>query len=77
MPERAGMSLERLRLAGPATHGGLYRRRVIPRPSPEAEGIAESMYYSWKEFLEAGKHRLAGDTTRPMKSSSSGARRRT
>jgi transposase len=29
------------------------------------EGIAESMYYSWsKEFLEAGKRRLAGDTTR-------------
>ena len=27
------------------------------------EGIAESLYYSWsKEFLEAGKHRLAGDT---------------
>lgn len=29
------------------------------------EGIAQSMYYSWsKEFLEAGKQRLAGDTTR-------------
>jgi transposase len=29
------------------------------------EGIAESQYYSWsKEFLEAGKRRLAGDTTR-------------
>ena len=29
------------------------------------EGIAESMYYSWsKEFLEAGKRRLAGDTAR-------------
>ena len=28
-------------------------------------GIAESLYYSWsKEFLEAGKKRLAGDTTR-------------
>src|SRR5690348_12966701 len=27
--------------------------------------IAESMYYSWsKEFLEAGKRRLAGDTAR-------------
>ena len=26
------------------------------------EGIAESLYYSWsKEFLEAGKRRLAGD----------------
>ena len=29
------------------------------------EGIAESIYYSWsKEFLEAGKNRLAGDTAR-------------
>jgi len=29
------------------------------------EGIAESLFYSWsKEFLEAGKKRLAGDTAR-------------
>ena len=29
------------------------------------EGIVESLYYSWsKEFLEAGKRRLAGDTAR-------------
>ena len=29
------------------------------------EGIAQSLYYSWsKEFLEAGKKRLAGDTSR-------------
>ena len=29
------------------------------------EGIATSLYYSWsKEFLEAGKRRLAGDTAR-------------
>ena len=29
------------------------------------EGIAQSLYYSWsKEFLEAGKRRLAGDTAR-------------
>ena len=29
------------------------------------EGITESLYYSWsKEFLEAGKKRLAGDTAR-------------
>jgi phage terminase large subunit-like protein len=28
------------------------------------QGVAASMYYSWsKEFLEAGKRRLAGDTT--------------
>src|SRR5262249_16328585 len=29
------------------------------------EGIAEGLYYSWsKEFLEAGKRHLAGDTDR-------------
>ena len=29
------------------------------------EGIAESLYYAWsKEFLEAGKRRLNGDTER-------------
>lgn len=29
------------------------------------EGIAQSMYYKWsKEFLEAGKDRLAGNTKR-------------
>ena len=29
------------------------------------EGIAESLYYAWsKEFLEAGKRRLSGDTAR-------------
>lgn len=29
------------------------------------EGIAQSMYYKWsKEFLEAGKARLAGNTVR-------------
>ena len=34
------------------------------------EGIAESLYYSWsKEFLEAGKKRLAGDTARAATSS--------
>ena len=29
------------------------------------EGIAQSLYYAWsKEFLEAGKRRLSGDTAR-------------
>ena len=29
------------------------------------EGLAESLYHNWsKEFLEAGKKRLAGDTSR-------------
>ena len=34
------------------------------------EGIAEGLCYSWsKEFLEAGKRRLAGDTARAATSS--------
>jgi len=34
------------------------------------EGIAESLYYSWsKEFMEAGKARLAGNTKRQTSSS--------
>ena len=42
-------------LRGDATIAELCRR----------EGLAESLYYSWsKEFLEAGKRRLAGDTSR-------------
>lgn len=33
------------------------------------EGIAESLYYKWsKEFLEAGKARLEGDTKRQANS---------
>lgn len=33
------------------------------------EGIAQSLYYKWsKEFLEAGKKRLAGDTARQASS---------
>lgn len=42
-------------LRGEESIAGLCRR----------EGIAESLYCSWsKEFLEAGKKRLAGDTAR-------------
>ena len=34
------------------------------------EGIAQSQYYSWsKEFLEAGKKRLSGDTARDANTS--------
>jgi transposase len=33
------------------------------------EGIASNQYYRWsKEFLEAGKHRLLGDTVREANS---------
>ena len=41
------------------------------------EGIAQSLYYSWsKEFLEAGKRRLAGDTAREATSGEVKALRR-
>jgi transposase len=41
------------------------------------EGIATSMYYGWsKEFLEARKKRLAGDTTRAATSDEVKALRR-
>ena len=35
------------------------------RGEDSKEGIAQSLYYTWsKEFMEAGKRRLAGDTAR-------------
>ena len=41
------------------------------------EGIAESLYYSWsKEFLEAGKKRLSGNTARQASSGEVKDRRR-
>jgi len=43
---------------------GLRGEESIAEPC-RREGIASSVYYSWsKEFLEAGKRRLTGDTTR-------------
>jgi transposase len=51
--EKIRIVLEGLR--GEGSIAGLCRR----------EGIAESLYYTWsKEFLDAGKRRLAGDTAR-------------
>jgi len=45
---------------GRAPRRGKHRRALCRR-----EAIAESLYYAWsKEFLEAGKRRLAGDTAR-------------
>ena len=40
------------------------------------EGIVSNLYYSWsKDFLEAGKKRLAGDTVREATSSEVGGLR--
>ena len=43
-------------------------RTVLPRLC-RREGIVQNLYYRWsKEFLEAGKKRLAGDTVREASS---------
>ena len=43
---------------------GLRGEETIAEPCRK-EGIAQNLYYRWsKEFLEAGKKRLAGDTAR-------------
>ena len=56
--EKIRIALDGLR--GEASIAELYRR----------EGVAESLHYSWsKEFLEAGKRRLAGDTAHAATSS--------
>ena len=44
---------------------GLLAEEALPKLSVTARACASSMYYGWsKEFLEAGKRRLAGDTAR-------------
>jgi transposase len=52
--------MERGRAIGPSGHATIAELCC-------KEGIAQSLYYSWsKEFLEAGKKRLAGDTARQV-----------
>ena len=49
----------------PHRAGWLCAARTASPSCAGAKGIAQSLYYSWsKEFLEAGKKRLAGDTAR-------------
>ena len=45
-------------------------RKFLDTTLCRREGIAQSLYYKWsKEFLEAGKRRLSGDTERQATSS--------
>lgn len=63
-----------IRLATPKLYSAEENIRILLEGLPGAqsiaelcrrEGIVESVYYSWsKDFLEAGKRRLAGDTAR-------------
>ena len=49
----------------PLPHAPGMRRVVAIAELCRKEGIAQSLYYVWsKEFMEAGKRRLAGDTAR-------------
>lgn len=49
----------------PLPHAPGMRRVVTIAELCRKEGIAQSLYYTWsKEFMEAGKRRLAGDTAR-------------
>jgi len=49
----------------PLPHAPGMRRVVAIAELCRKEGIAQSLYYTWsKEFMEAGKRRLAGDTAR-------------
>ena len=45
------------------TYSAEEKIRIVLAGLRGEEGISESLYYSWsKEFLEAGKRRLSGDT---------------
>ncbi len=59
MADAAGIRIVLEGLRGEDSIAELCRRR---------EGIAQNLYYRWsKDFLEAGKKRLAGDTARAAK----------
>src|SRR5262245_53083248 len=59
-PRRRYSAEEKLRIVLDGLRGEISIAELCRR-----EGIAEGLYYSWsKEFLEAGKRRLAGDTAR-------------
>ncbi len=49
----------------PLPHAPGMRRVVAIAELCRREGIAQGVYYKWsKDFMEAGKRRLAGDTAR-------------
>jgi transposase len=59
---------EKIRIVLDGLHGECSVAELCRR-----EGINANLYYRWsKDFLEAGKKRLAGDTTREANSSEVG-----
>ena len=77
-PESAGKTIRNIRRATRKKYSAEEKIRIVLAGLRgeysiselcRREGIAESLYYSWsKEFLEAGKRRLAGDTERQASS---------
>jgi transposase len=62
---KAYSSEEKIRIVIEGIRGELSIAELCRR-----EGIHQANYYKWsKDFLEAGKHRLNGDTTREANSS--------
>ena len=63
--EAADKVVKNIRRKTRQTYSAEEKIRIVLAGMRGEEGIAESLYYSWsKEFLEAGKKRLAGDTAR-------------
>ena len=53
----------------PLPHAPGMRRVVAIAELCRREGLAQGVYYKWsKDFMEAGKRRLAGDTARAANS---------
>src|SRR5258705_683404 len=71
-PAKAGCEGDPARHPAPVFGGGKIRIVLTGLRGEDSiaelcrrEGIVENLYYRWsKEFLEAGKKRLAGDTAR-------------
>jgi len=67
MPESAEKTVRDIRRATRRHHSAEEKIRIVLEGLRGEDSIAENqnLYYRWsKEFLEAGKKRLAGDTAR-------------
>jgi len=64
-PQSAEETVRNIRRATRRQFSAEEKIRIVLDGLRGEEGIAQNLYYRWsKEFLEAGKKRLAGDTAR-------------
>ena len=64
-PQSAEETVRNIRRATRRQFSAEEKIRIVLDGLRRKEGIAQNLYYRWsKEFLEAGKKRLAGDTAR-------------